>query len=752
MRWKWIVPRLLIAFSIWAFIHWGMDPLLRWTAVSALQSVTGARVDIGRIVTTFLPPSIDIQQTAIASARRRGRNLFQFDRMSLQLEERSLSQRRFVITDGRIDNLQFDTWRSDDGQLEKPATPVVEEPSWASEKLRELGDEWLTQLSDQARAQLDPNTLETWRLGSSVYEKWDGRFEELSARAKELEPRVRALSEQFKQAKDGSTIDQIEKYLQVARDADLVLQDARQLQADLKQMAPEVRTDYESINQARLNDQQMIQHKIALLKPDGRRISQALLGRDVYLRVQEMLSWFELFRTYQTELTQQVQPPRNPGRTWPVLPISPGPEFHARSLSLSGQMSVDRDLIPWQAVLTDLTSDPALLGKPAVLQASAAGPRPLQLKYVVDATSDVLKSELTAELKDPQGFALAAGRKQRAHFQAGLSNLTWSAQVSLTGNEMSGFIQLLSDIDGLSFEASSDVRPEIVEAANEALHGIQSLDVVLALTGTLQKPDIVLSTELGDQIATGIQTAVMHQLDKARTRLLEEADRQATAQLARLRTRFGEEYQRLATDNEKLITQVREVSALLATLKSGKVDPQAVIRQVSNSRLLKEKDREAVERVMNGVNGVMQGQLPQELIKRLPIPTTDDPNAAPLMIPGMLPGSLPGLLPGLMQGIQQAKAEAEQKTAPARRVIDSVMLPQTKAAAASKVSGMINSRLPGLLPALNPRPAPATSQLLATPADETDATEDTTDEAAAEESPEPDNQLPVIIPGFRPRR
>ena len=203
MRWKWIVPRLLIAFSIWAFIHWGMDPLLRWTAVSALQSVTGARVDISRVVTTFLPPTIDIQQTAIASARRRGRNLFQFDRMSLQLEERSLSQRRFVITDGRIDNLQFDTWRSDDGQLEKPATPIVEEPSWASEKLRELGDEWLTQLSDQARAQLDPNTLETWRLGSSVYKKWDGRFEELSARAKELEPRVRALSEQFKQAKDG---------------------------------------------------------------------------------------------------------------------------------------------------------------------------------------------------------------------------------------------------------------------------------------------------------------------------------------------------------------------------------------------------------------------------------------------------------------------------------------------------------------------------------------------------------------------
>ncbi|MFM8725880.1 MAG: hypothetical protein ACKON9_12240, partial [Planctomycetaceae bacterium] len=65
MRWKWIVPRLLIAFSVWAFIHWGMDPLLRWTAVSALQSVTGARVDIRRVVTTFFPPSIDFQRMTV---------------------------------------------------------------------------------------------------------------------------------------------------------------------------------------------------------------------------------------------------------------------------------------------------------------------------------------------------------------------------------------------------------------------------------------------------------------------------------------------------------------------------------------------------------------------------------------------------------------------------------------------------------------------------------------------------------------
>jgi hypothetical protein len=232
----------------------------------------------------------------------------------------------------------------------------------------------------------------------------------------------------------------------------------------------------------------------------------------------------------------------------------------------------------------------------------------------------------------------------------------------------------------------------------------------------------------------------MHQLDRARARLLEEADRQATAQLARLRTRFGEEYNRLAKENEQLITQVQEVTQLLAALRSGKVDPRAVIQQVSNSKLLKERDRESVQRVVNGVNGVMQGQLPQELLQKLPIPRSTDSETATLMIPGMLPGSLPGLLPGLMQGIQQATAEAEQKTAPARSIINSVMQPPAKAATAEKARTIINSRLPGLLPALTTKPAPAADSAARS-------------EISAPESADSDqNQLPLIIPGFKPRR
>jgi hypothetical protein len=69
------------------------------------------------------------------------------------------------------------------------------------------------------------------------------------------------------------------------------------------------------------------------------------------------------------------------------------------------------------------------------------------------------------------------------------------------------------------------------------------------------------------------------------------------------------------------------------------------------------------------------------------------------------------------------------------------MQPPTKAATAEKAKTLINSRLPGLLPALQYPAAQATQAPPSQPESSTD------DSAEADQ-----NQLPLIIPGFKPRR
>ncbi len=49
MRWTYVIPRLVIVALIWAFMAFGFDPLLRYSAIQSLQAVTGAKVDIASV-------------------------------------------------------------------------------------------------------------------------------------------------------------------------------------------------------------------------------------------------------------------------------------------------------------------------------------------------------------------------------------------------------------------------------------------------------------------------------------------------------------------------------------------------------------------------------------------------------------------------------------------------------------------------------------------------------------------------------
>jgi uncharacterized protein (TIGR03545 family) len=706
MRWKWILPRLLLALMIWGFLRWGLDPALRYGLVRGLQSATGARVDVATLRTSFFPPTVTIEGTAVASPRRPGRNLFEFEQLHVRLEPDSLSHRRFVVESGEVRNLRFDTNRSDDGRLPPGETAKSTERSWMQEQLKEVSDQWLHQLAEQARAQLDPNTLETWRLGSGKYDKWDSRFRDLADRARSLEPRAMAVKDGFESIKDLEPLEQVERGLQLAQEVDVIVRQAEQMQRELQAMVPEVKEDYEELNAARLRDQEMLRHKLTLLKPDGRRISQTLLGPAMYGRVQQVITWVQAIQEYRQELAEQVRPPRMEGRVFPVIETRPAPVFLLKHLALSGSISIDEEQVPYAAAWRDVTEQPKLLGRPSVFELRAEGRRPLILAMKVDATADELQSEVEATFRDNEGLPVMVGKRGEVWFEGGLRNMDWSLRMKLGGQRLQGFVSLKSDIEGLNFGASEDVRSEVVEAANEALGAVRNFDAVAAFTGTVLKPEINLTSGIGEQISQGVQQAFLTQLEKARTRLLQELDEHAAEQLARLKARCSKEYQELLADNGRLLEQVREVQTVLTSLQSGRLDTGMLVRQASQSKLLREKDRaklEQVDRVLTEFEGAMQGRIPQTLIQKLPIPNEALQAGIPtLTIPGFLPGILPGLLPQTaaeMAGGGPAAGGGDGTSPPA---VPGPVQPPLPTRVEDLLPMALPGLLPGVFPALNP--------------------------------------------------
>lgn len=650
MRWTYIIPRLTIVGLLWGFLTYGVDPLLGYLTVQSFQSVTGAKVEVRDLKTTYFPPSITIQGMAFAGAGRNGKNMAEFDEMCVKLEPHSLARRRFVIEDGHIDGLRFDTQRSDDGQLESDDQPVDPTPSWITDKLTELGDEWLSGMEEQIRSQLDPNSLETYRTGTGVYEKWDLRFNDLAVQAKELEPRARVLKVNFENARKGTTLLQIEQYLKVAQDAEQLLREAQTFRDELKNIVPEVRSDFQLLNDARMRDQEKVKQTLALLKPDSRRISEALLGETMYLRIQQILTWVETIRAYQHGLQDQIEQARRPGHDFDFRAADPSPDFLLKNLRLTGTVSVSKESVPFKALLTDVTENPQLLGRPSVMTLVADGSRPLQLKVTYDATRETPVTELLADFRDTNRIPLRAGNPEESCLQAILDDVAWQSRLVIAGNRIQGHLALHSRLDRLEFSANEDLRPEIVKTANDVLSNLQILNATVQISGTIFAPDIELHSDVGEQVASGVKVAFTHQMQVAKERLLSEVSDFADEHVQTLRNRFAAEYDRLLLDNAELIREASEIQNLIASLRSGNMDARGLMKQVSTSGLVKDKDREKLNGALEKIDSVLDGRIPagqQGKFPKLPgnLPTQPDFLSTPSGNFPLNPGSFQSLLP-----------------------------------------------------------------------------------------------------------
>ena len=616
MRWKYIIPRLVIVCGLWAFMRFGMDPLLKSTAVSATQSITGARVDIGDLTTQFFPPRIDVTKVALADAGRPGRNLVQFDELHVRFAGDPLMRRQFVVEEGRITGVRFGTQRDDDGQLE-----VVEdeesEPSWLSEKLTDMGSQWLESLAARANEMLDPNQLETYRVGNAVYIKWDERFGQLVTRTQSFQPRLESLQQQFSEANRASPIEKVERYLRLADEAERLRLDALGLKSELQGVVPEAKGDFAKLDQARRNDQARVMQTAELLKPDARRISESLIGDRMYRQLHEALSWMETLKTCQQQLREQARPDRSDGTTFEFPLLSPTPDFHLRKLLVSGEFRQKDKLVPFEGVLTDVTEDAPLLGRPMVFHMTTSSANPLTVQLVYDATRDVPETRIVASYTDdvrPDSAADQAGLAME------LTAMSWHSEFTLRENAIDGRIGLQSRVNRLSMASTEGLRPEIHAAANEALSAIKSVQATLLVSGDVRKPQMRVESDLGEQVSAGLQTAIRTQIAAAKQKLIAEVDSLAQEQAQRLSAQFSSQYDQLLARNSDIMQQIQGVQTIVNSVKSGRVDPGTIFRTATESKLIDDRYQQKIDGTLNDVNKKLRDAgLPQGLPGILPL-------------------------------------------------------------------------------------------------------------------------------------
>ncbi|MBT6155378.1 MAG: TIGR03545 family protein [Planctomycetaceae bacterium] len=554
MRWGYLVPRVVIVSAVWLFFAFAFDPLLRWGTVESSQQMTGAIVDVDGMRTKFFPPSIGIGHVELANQAEPMTNLIEFDSFRFHLEGDALMHRKFVIEEGTLTGLKWGTPRSESGQLPEQAAPDPNAEDTGpglfdgfGDTAKDLGQDWLAELTNRAETLADPRQFESVRLAESMQDDWTAKFHSYETRIKSLETRVKELEKAIKNAK-GSTIERLQEYDKARREVNELLTEADRIRREIPGLGKQANEDYRSIDIARRKDLDELRAKLEGFKLDAETISDALIGPELRARLAETIDWVQWFRNKLAAVQNQPEPERLRGKDVDFSNPNELPQFLVRKLKLTGEADIGGEIVPFKGLINDITSDPVLYGKPMVVQLYGKKTAIIQVKAVIDHTVATPVYDIAVAYSLPQRSEMQLGKQSKVKLNLAAAKTDWLGEFRLQGDQLSGKLNLRQSPVLVTVNVEKETKPEIKRILEQSLTGVNNIEATIALWGPYKKPEWKVKSNLGQQISAGMNHILSRELETKRQELALKVDSLTREKMAEFDMMLNDEFKSLVAD------------------------------------------------------------------------------------------------------------------------------------------------------------------------------------------------------------
>ena len=442
MRWSYLVPRMILLSLFWALFAFVFDPLLRHAIRLAGETVAGAPVEVGDVTTSFFPPLLHVRHVSVANRFSPAQNMLEFDDLRLRLAGGPLMKRSFIVDQAEITGLRWGTNREHQGRTNDPGDSSTAKPfDVLAENAAGIGDQVLSHLLNQAKAQLEPSQLESVRLADSLREQWTQRFQMLESRSEALKAKVQTIQQTVGMSK-GNVLERFEAYNRAAADLDNLLTEVRRLRGELADLSQTARNDLQAIHEAKQRDLEAIQDKLRLLQLDGQSLSEFLLGPELAQRLDEAVTWIQCARELMARASWEPKPERERGTDILFPRKNALPDFLIRSLYVSGQADVGGETLAFRGRVSGVSSDPEIYGQPVVVRIAGNGTARLQLEASMDRTSQTPKDDVRFTYSLPVRREISLGASNSLQLFVSAESTEWQARLRFEGDRLAGRLTL----------------------------------------------------------------------------------------------------------------------------------------------------------------------------------------------------------------------------------------------------------------------------------------------------------------------
>jgi uncharacterized protein (TIGR03545 family) len=613
-RWRGIVPLLLflalLGTGYWLF----MDALVRRSVEKTGTAIVGARVELDDADIRLSEGVVMLRGLRVTNPRKPMTNLFQADQIVVNVRMAPLLEKKVIIDTVALRGLAFGTPRETSGAVEGAGGPAQEVgaavDSWVEGlPIPSLSWEGLGQVVDVAAVSAESlTTLRQARALAGVADSARSRWVE---RIQQLDPRPQIDSAMaLVRRLEGQSVRSLG--LAGARDA---AASARQTLSALTQLDEELKTLQAGVDSglvsvrhgltaladARRQDYAYARGLLKLPSLEAPSLGPALFGRFAAQQLAPVLYWLGLAEKYippgiEARLRRGSDRVRAAGTTVLFPKRARLPQFLLRvaeaSLVIGGTGAAAGD---YAATLTDLTSAPALVGRPTVLQAGRSagqrGPEVVRVGAILNRVGAVARDSVGAFVS---GLALPTVSLGPVGAQLRLGSGTTELVLQRRGDSLDARMGWQStSVEwrrlGADSSASDTTRQPTVPArvtpqsvgqslqqsaadvAWRTLSGLRDVRIDARLVGSLQRPRLAVGSNVTRALADGLRNELGAEVRRAESEVRARVD-------ALVQERVAEAEQAVAGFE----TQARErVAAERARLEQARRDVEARIRALT---------------------------------------------------------------------------------------------------------------------------------------------------------------------------
>lgn len=596
-RWEGFIPFvLLLAVLAWGWILFS-DRIIQSTLSEAATKALGTQVDVHGLKLTMATTTLKLARVEIADPFDRTRNVLDAGPIVVELERDPLIERKVVVRRLTIRNARQGTRRA------TPAKPV-KGPSFAAQTMRELNRFTsqfkvpvlrLLPLDTIKSLVLDPKQLGSVqtaiRLAATADSVRDGlKLAVDTLRVQQTIDSVQATWERLRVASPrtlgvAGTRQLLEETRATLRAVDNAKRRVEAVKVGVTRGVATLREGVGNLDSARKADYAFARGLLKLPTFEGPEIGNALFGKPSIEKFEKAVYYARLAEKYVPPgLKPRPQPGpgrlRAAGTTVRYPRPKELPAFLLRRADLDFTMAGARGgEARYTLAIADVTSDPALLGRPARFAArrSASGGAVAQLRLwgVSDHAGSVPRDSmvmLASGVKLP-GFNLP-GLSTRLEPGAGASGLTFV----MRGEQLRARWELAArEVRWIPDTAGTRGQNRIQQLVVRALTGIPTLTLAADLSGTMKAPQVRVSSNLDEAIRERVRAVFGEELAKAEARARAAVDRIVAQKTAEVRekvdsvateaeARIADAESRLEEQRVRLDARVRELTKGLAEL------------------------------------------------------------------------------------------------------------------------------------------------------------------------------------------